>query len=73
MHITEEKLKLILEKSGLDNRLIHKFFQMYRKIREGEEYKTKVDKKEIIQLIDILKQYSKKIEDETKKKIGKRD
>ncbi|MEK6871545.1 MAG: nucleotidyltransferase domain-containing protein [Nanoarchaeota archaeon] len=68
---SNQGVKKRLEEYGLEGRLISTFFEIYRKIREEEQVKIKVNKEEITRLINILKQYSKKIEHETAKKTRK--
>ncbi len=63
----------ILENRGLKKELIVKFFKIYRNIRDDKEEEININKEEINSLIDILKNYLKKVEDETKKKTSKRN
>ncbi|MBS3089221.1 nucleotidyltransferase domain-containing protein [Candidatus Pacearchaeota archaeon] len=64
--------KRLLEK-GFDKEDIEKFFYIYREIREDKELKTKIRKKEILRLVTFIKEYSARLENETKKKIRKRN
>jgi|SRR3989339_170546 len=63
----------VLLNYGLDKREINLFFDIYRKIRDDENERNKIDKDKILKLINILKEYSKEVEDETKKEIEKRN
>ncbi len=51
------------KKEGID-----KFFYIYSLVKENKEPKIKIEKNEILDLIKFLKEYSKKLENETKKK-----
>lgn len=52
---------------------VSKFLSIYREIRDNEETKEKISKEEILNLISFLKKYSKEVENETEKKITKRN
>ena len=66
-------VKEVLLGYELKKEKISKFFDIYRKIREDKEVNIKIKKEDILSLIKIVKDYSKKIEDETKKKTSKRN
>lgn len=63
----------LLESYKLNQQEINNFFRIYRAVRDNKEYNVKVNKEEIIKLIEILEDYSTKIEHETKKKTEKRN
>jgi len=58
---------------GLNENEIKRFFYIYRMVREKEKLIVSIKKEETLNLVNILKIYSKKLEHETKKKIGKGD
>ncbi|MBI2448788.1 nucleotidyltransferase domain-containing protein [Candidatus Pacearchaeota archaeon] len=66
-------IKKILLNNGLSKRIYNKFYFIYNKIRNNEEPKDKINKNEILILIKIIKKYLGKIENETEKKIRKRN
>jgi predicted nucleotidyltransferase len=70
---SNEGVKKLLIGYGLGNRETDKFSCIYRAIRNDEKLIAKIDKTEILNLLRILKDYSFKIENETKKKIKKRN
>ncbi|MEN9626400.1 MAG: hypothetical protein RL557_728 [archaeon] len=61
-----------LIEQGLKKELIDDFLFIYRAVRENEELHINIKKDNITQLISIIKNYSKELEDEAKKKIRKR-
>ena len=69
---SNKAVKDLLLDYGLKKDLIEEYFDIYRKIRDNEDSKIKINKEEILNLIKIIKDYSKKLENETKKKIEKR-
>jgi predicted nucleotidyltransferase len=66
-------VKNLLLKCELGKENVDKFYNIYREIRDEDKSSIKTNKDEIIKLIKILKDYSKKIENETKKEIEKRN
>lgn len=70
---SNEGVKKKLLKYGLSERLFDCYYQIYQKIRANETVKEKVNKEEIEKLIDIIKRYSKTLENETKKEARKRN
>lgn len=69
---SNKAIKNLLLNYGLSNRKINKFYSIYRKVRESQKINEKINKEEILELISVVKDYSKRIENETKKKIKKR-
>ncbi len=69
---SNESIKRLLINYGFEEKAVDNFFDIYALIRENKEFKINVKKSEILRLIKFLKEYSKKLENETKKKIGKR-
>lgn len=61
-------VKVLLNKEGLNKEDIKKYVEIYREVRDNKAMKDKVSKEEILKLISILKNYSEKLENETKKK-----
>jgi len=70
---SNKSVKELLLKYGLRKEKIDEFYKIYRDVRENEISKIKVNKDEILELIKITKDYFKRVEDETKKKIKKRN
>jgi len=70
---SNKSIKELLKEHGLNEKKINKFLDIYREIREDKEVKTIIEKKEILDLIKIVRDYSEKIKNETKKKITKRN
>lgn len=70
---SNKDVKDLLLKYKLKKEDIDKFFEIYRKIRNDEPAKISIKKEEILPLINILEEYSKKLENETKEKIRKGD
>ena len=64
-------IKKSLLKRGLSEENYNRFYSVYQRVREDEDVNEKVDKNEIVQLIEILKEYLVEIQNETKKKIKK--
>ncbi|MBI2045725.1 nucleotidyltransferase domain-containing protein [Candidatus Pacearchaeota archaeon] len=64
--------KLLLS-YGADNKEIERFFHVYRLVRDEESPNIKINEGEVLVLLNILKDYLKKLKDETKKKIGERN
>jgi len=62
-----------LSSYGLSKKEIDKFIDIYRIVRDGFEYGSKVNKEEVFKLLDITNNYLREIENETKKKIRKRN
>lgn len=58
---------------GFNEKLFDNYYQIYQKIRNNELVRERINKEEIEKLISILKIYLKEIENETKKKIKKRN
>ena len=69
---TNNAIEKLLLNYGLKKEVIDRFFYVYRTIRENEEPKIKVEKDEILDLINFIKYYSERIENEAKKKAKKR-
>lgn len=72
-NFSNEGVKQFLLKNNLDKEEIEKYIEVYRNIRDNKKLDIIITKEEISKLISILKSYSKKLEDETEKKIGKRN
>ncbi|MEK6926581.1 MAG: DUF2080 family transposase-associated protein [Nanoarchaeota archaeon] len=70
---SNEGIKKLFLNSGLNEPEIEKFFHVYRVVRNEENSSIKITKEEVLGLLSILKNYLKKLENETKKKIGKRN
>ncbi|MDP1695926.1 MAG: nucleotidyltransferase domain-containing protein [archaeon] len=62
-----------LAKRGLDRRKYEEYYNIYRKVRDDEEVEGKIDKSDITQFINIIKKYASELENESKKKIKKRN
>lgn len=58
----------MLERNGLKEDEIERYFEIYKKIRNDEEVREKIGEEEILKLVDILKIYLKKVENEAGKK-----
>ena len=63
----------LLKDNKFSSSEINKFFKIYREVRENNESKEKISKEEILKLLNFLKEYSHKIENESKKKTKKRN
>jgi len=63
----------LLMNYGLSQDKIYRSYDIYRRIRDDREVTTKITKENVLELIKIVKDYSKKLENETKKKIKKRN
>lgn len=70
---TNNSIRELLLEQGFKKETIDRFFCIYRRIRENEILNIKIRNEEILRLIEFVKDYLKKIENETKKKIGKRN
>ena len=70
---SNEIIKKRLFEYGFGKEDIDIFFHVYREIREDKEPKTKIKKEKILKLLDFVKKYLRRIENETKKKIRKRN
>jgi len=70
---TNKEFAKLLSQYKLSKNQIEKFINIYRLVRDNKEPKEKISKEEISKLIGILKDYSDKLENETKKKIRKRN
>ena len=69
---SNEGTKELLLTHGFGRKEIDNYFDVYRRVRDDEEPKDKIKKEDILKIINFLKIYSEKVENETKKKIGKR-
>ena len=65
-------IDLLLE-YGLKRKQVQKFFNIYRLVRDDQKITIKITKEEVLRLTSILKNYSSKLENETQKKIRKRN
>ena len=65
-------VKKILLNRGFSEEDYEKFYYVYQSLRDGEEVKERINKGDVVELIEALKKYLKNIENETKKKIRKR-
>ena len=75
-NFSNDGVEKVLLNYGLKKEKIDWFFEIYRKIRDNEKIDVqdaRIKKEDIFVLIKIVEDYLKKIEDETKKKIGKRN
>lgn len=70
---SNDGVKKMLLKYGLNEGLFERYYKIYQKIRNDERVDEKISEEEINELIGIIKKYSKKLEDETKKEARKRD
>lgn len=70
---SNKSVKELLLKYGLKKEKINEFYKIYREVRENENSNIKVNKDEILELIKITKDYFKRVENETKKKIKERN
>lgn len=66
---SNKSFKELLLKYGLKEEKIDKFYKIYRDVRDNESSNIKVNKDDILELIKITKNYFKRVEYETKKKI----
>jgi len=66
-------LKAEMAKRGIDEKKYEKYYGIYQKIRDDEEIQGRIDKEEIEYFISIIKKYALELENESKKKTGKRD
>ena len=62
-----------LAKRGLDKGKYEEYYDVYRKVRDDEEVEGKIDKDKITQFINIIRKYASELENESKKKAGKRN
>lgn len=78
-NFTNKSLLSLLLKYQIQKNEIEKFISIYRKVRDNKSdlekdlSYQKITKEEIQKLLFILEDYMKKLENETKKKIGKRN
>ena len=70
---SNQGIKEVLLSYGLKKEKISEFLDIYRKIREDKEVNVEIKKEDILALIKIVKNYSKRIENEAKKKAKKRN
>lgn len=68
---SNKAVKKVLLDYGLTEKEFGKFYNIYQRIRKDKEVDEKINKEEILELIEIVKRYSKKLENETKKEAGK--
>ncbi len=68
-----KRVERVLISYGLGKDKIRKFYRIYRLVRENKKVSEDISKKEVLELVNIVKNYSKKLENETKKKIKKRN
>lgn len=66
-------VETLLINYGLNKDEIYKFYDIYRKVRDNRDVDSIIKKEEILKLINITKDYLIRIENETKKKIRKRN
>ena len=66
-------IKGVLLNHGLSEERYDKFYSIYQNIRDNRYIKDVITKEDVLELIEILKNYLRKIENETKKKIKKGD
>lgn len=67
-NFSNQKIFEMLKKNNFSDVEIERFFEIYRKIRNDEKVKGKIEKEEILKLICLLKGYLKEVENEAKKK-----
>lgn len=72
-NFTNEGVEKMLLKNGFVKNEIEKYFKIYREIRESGETKQKINREEILKLLNFSKIYSERQENESKKKIKKRN
>ncbi|MEK6854789.1 MAG: DUF2080 family transposase-associated protein [Nanoarchaeota archaeon] len=66
-------LKNELLRRGLDKEVYDSYYEIYRKIRDEEEIRGKIDKEKITRFINILRRYALELENESKKAARKRN
>lgn len=66
-------LRTELVKRGLDEKKYLDYYEIYRRVRSGEEVDGRIDKEEILFFINLIRQYAKELENETRKKIRERN
>ncbi|MDO8623323.1 MAG: DUF2080 family transposase-associated protein [archaeon] len=64
-------LRSELVKRGLDKRKYDEYYEIYRRVRDGEEVEGKINKEEIMNFISIIKKYALELENESKKAARK--
>lgn len=69
---TNKAIEVLLSNNGFDIEEINNFFNIYKKIRNDQESFKVVKKESVLKLLKFLKKYLEKVEDEAKKKTGKR-
>lgn len=55
-------------KRGLSGKAYEKYYDIYRRVRDGEEVEGRIDKEEIIKLINIIRKYASELENDVKRK-----
>ena len=70
---SNENVRKRIQGYGLDSKLFENYYTIYQKIRNNEKTREIIEKKEIEMFIEIIKKYSKTLENETKKKSKKRN
>lgn len=65
---SNKAVKKVLLDYGLDESIYKRYYEIYQEIRENREVEEKIKKEEILKLIEIVKKYLHKVENEAKKK-----
>ena len=61
-------LQIEMIRRGVDEKKYEKYYDIYRKVRGGEEVEGKIDKEEINYFISIIKKYASELENDVKRK-----
>lgn len=56
-------------KRGLSGKTYERYYDIYGRVRDGEEVEGKIDKEEIVKFINIIKKYASKLENDVKHKV----
>ncbi|MCX6746693.1 MAG: DUF2080 family transposase-associated protein [Candidatus Pacearchaeota archaeon] len=62
-----------LIKKGLDEKKYNNYYEIYQKVRDGEEVEGNINKEEIMNFISLIKKYALELENESKKAVRKRN
>jgi predicted nucleotidyltransferase len=70
---SNEGLRNELIKKGLDEKKYNNYYEIYQKVRDGEEVEGKINKEEIMKFINLINKYVLELENESKKAFRKRN